>query len=154
MPIRLKDEEKRTKAWRAIMIISSILIILLIAVFITRIVSGNPLEGEWYSEENGYYLEVEDENEVTLEGTFNDTYMEIDLYYTIDKSEKIISIKPNAESYADAVEDSKGGITPGELDELLTDFTISYYYSLDNDTLTLTEREFGEQSYTFTRIGK
>ena len=60
----------------------------------------------------------------------------------------------NAESYADAAEDSKGNITPGELDELLTDFTISYYYSLENDTLTLTEREFGEQTYTFTRIEK
>ena len=148
-----RDEEKRSKAWRAIMLISSILIILLIAFFITRIVGGNPLEGEWYSEENGYHLDVEDENEVTLQGTFNDTYMEIDLYYTIDKSEKIISIKPNAESYADAAEDSKGDITAGELDELLTDFTVSYNYSLENDTLTLTEREYGEQ-YIFTRIEK
>ena len=64
--MRLKDEEKRSKAWKAIMLISSILIILLIAFFITRIVGGNPLEGEWYSEANGYHLDVEDENEVTL----------------------------------------------------------------------------------------
>ena len=151
--MRLKDEEKRSKAWKAIMLISSILIILLIAFFITRIVGGNPLEGEWYSEANGYHLDVEDENEVTLQGTFNDTYMEIDLYYTIDKSEKIISIKPNAESYADAAEDAKGDITAGELDELLNDFTVSYNYSLENDTLTLMEREYGEQ-YIFTRIEK
>ena len=154
MSMREKNEEKRSKAWSIVMLVSSTLIILGIVFFITRIVGSNPLEGEWYSEANGYYLEVEDENEVTLQGTFNDTYMEIDLYYTIDKSEKIISIKPNAESYADAAEDSKGNITPGELDELLTDFTISYYYSLENDTLTLTEREFGEQTYTFTRIEK
>ena len=136
------------------MTVSSILIILGIVFIITNVVVSNPLEGEWYSEANGYYLDVEDENEVTLEGTFNDTHMEIDLYYTIDKTDKIISIKPNAESYADAAEDSKGNITAVELDELLTDFTISYYYSLENDTLTLTEREFGEQTYTFTRIKK
>ena len=111
------------------------------------------MEGQWYSEANGYYLDVEDENEVTLQGTFNDTYMEIDLHYTIDKSEKIISIKPNAESYADAAEDAKGDVTAGELDELLKDFTVSYNYSLENDTLTLTEREYGEQ-YIFTRIEK
>lgn len=154
MLMKQKDEEKRSKAWAIVMIVSSILIILGIVFFITKVMVGNPLKGEWYSEENGYYLDVEDEHEVTLEGTFNDSYMEIDLYYTIDKSEKIISIKPNAESYADAAEDSKGNITPGELDELLTDFTISYYYSLENDTLTLTEREFGEQTYTFTRIEK
>ena len=154
MLMKQKDEEKRSKAWAIVMIVSSILIILGIVFFITKVMVGNPLEGEWYSEVDGYYLDVEDENEVTLEGTFNDTYMEIDLNYTIDKSEKIISIKPNAESYADAVEGSKGNITPGELDELLTDFTTSYYYSLENDTLTLTEREFGEQTYTFTRIEK
>lgn len=148
-----RDEEKRSKLWRAVMLISSILIILAIVFFITKLVVENPLEGEWYSEATGYYLEVEDENELTLQGTFNDTYMEIDLYYTIDKSEKIISIKPNAESYADATEDSNGDISAGELDELLADFTVSYNYSLENDTLTLTEREYGEQ-YIFTRIEK
>lgn len=154
MLMKQKDEEKRSKAWAIVMTVSSILIILGIVFIITNIVVSNPLEGEWYSEENGYYLDVEDENEVTLEATFKDTYMEIDLTYTIDKSEKIISIKPNAKSYADAAEESDGNITPVELDELLTDFTGSYNYSLDNDTLTLTEREFEEQIYTFTRIEK
>ena len=153
MLIKQKDEEKRSKAWAIVMIVSSILIILGIVFIITNVMVGNPLEGQWYSEANGYYLDVEDENEVTLEGTFNDTYMEIDLYYTIDKSEKIISIKPNAESYADAAEDTKGDVTSGELDELLKDFTVSDNYSLENDTLTLTEREYGEQ-YIFTRIEK
>lgn len=153
MLIKQKDEEKRSKAWAIVMIVSSILIILGIVFIITNVMVGNPLEGQWYSEANGYYLDVEDENEVTLEGTFNDTYMEIDLYYTIDKSEKIISIKPNAESYADAAEDTKGDVTAGELDELLKDFTVSYNYSLENDTLTLLEREYGEQ-YIFTRIEK
>ena len=153
MLMKQKDEEKRSKAWAIVMIVSSILIILGIVFIITNVMVGNPLEGQWYSEANGYYLDVEDENEVTLEGTFNDTYMEIDLYYTIDKSEKIISIKPNAESYADAAEDTKGDVTAGELDELLKDFTVSYNYSLENDTLTLMEREYGEQ-YIFTRIEK
>ncbi|MBQ4559462.1 MAG: hypothetical protein IJA54_03960 [Tyzzerella sp.] len=153
MLMRQKDEEKRSKAWTIIMLVSSVLIILGIVFFITKVVVGNPLEGEWYSKANGYHLEVEDDNEVTLQGIFNGTHMEIDLKYTIDKSEKVISIKPNAESYADATEDSKGEITPGELDELLADFTVSYNYSLENDTLTLTEREYGEQ-YIFTRIEK
>ena len=153
MPIKQRDEEKRSKAWAITMIVSSVLIILGIVLIITNIVVSNPLEGEWYSEANGYFLEVEDENEVTLQGTFNDTYMEIDLYYTIDKTDKIIAIKPNAESYADAAEDSKGQMTAGELDELLEDFTVSYNYNLEKDTLTLTEREYGEQ-YIFTRIEK
>lgn len=153
MPVKQRDEEKRSKAWALTMLVSSILIILGIVFIITNVVMSNPLEGEWYSEADGYYLDVEDENEVTLQGTFKDTSMEIDLYYTIDKTEKIVSIKPNAESYADAVEDSKGQMTAGELDELLADFTVSYNYSLEKDTLTLTEREYGDQ-YIFTRIKK
>ena len=154
MPMKQRDEEKRSKAWIIIMLVSSILIILGIVFFVTKVVVGNPLEGQWYSEANEYYLDVEDDNEVTLQGTFNDTYMEIDLKYTIDKSEKIISIKPDAESYADALEDVNNQMTTGELDELLKDFVVSYYYSLENDTLTLTECEFGAQQYTFTRIKK
>ena len=153
MPIKQRDEEKRSKAWAITMLVSTVLIILGIVFIITNVVLSNPLEGEWYSEADGYYLDVEDENEVTLQGTFNDTFMEIDLYYTIDKTDKIISIKPNAESYADAAEDSKGQMTAGELDELLADFTVSYNYSLEKDTLTLTEREYGDQ-YIFTRIKK
>lgn len=153
MPVKQRDEEKRSKAWALTMLVSTVLIILGIVFIITNVVMSNPLEGEWYSEADGYYLDVEDENEVTLQGTFKDTSMEIDLYYTIDKTEKIISIKPNAESYADAVEDSKGQMTAGELDELLADFTVSYNYSLEKDTLTLTEREYGDQ-YIFTRIKK
>ena len=153
MPSKQRDEEKRSKAWAITMLVSTVLIILGIVFIITNVVLSNPLEGEWYSEADGYYLVVEDENEVTLQGTFHDTYMEIDLYYTIDKTEKIISIKPNAESYADAAEDSKGQMTAGELDELLADFTVSYNYSLEKDTLTLTEREYGDQ-YIFTRIKK
>lgn len=149
--MRPENEEKRSKAWMAVMLVSSILIILGIMFFITKIVTGNPLKGEWYSSENEYYLEVEDENEVSLHGTFNDTYIEIDLQYKIDKSEKIISIKPNVESYADAVKDAKGSITVSELQKLLADFTVSYNYSLENDTLTLTEREYGGQ-YVFVRI--
>lgn len=148
-----RDEEKRSKVWVTVMLISSILIILAIVFFMMKAIAGNPLEGEWYLKEKGYYLDVKDENEVTLHGTFNDSYMEIDLHYSIDKSDKIISIKPDAESYADAAEDTKGNVTARQLNELLDDFTVSYNYSLEKDTLTLTEREYGEQ-YIFTRIEK
>lgn len=148
-----RDEEKRSRLWRTVMLISSVLIILLIAFFITKIVGSNPLLGEWYSEESGYHLEVEDENELTLQGTFGGVHMEIDLHYAMDKTDKIITLKPSAESYADAAEDAEGNITAGEVQELLADFSASYNYSLENHKLTMTDRESGEQ-YLFTRIEK
>ena len=148
-----KDEEKRSKIWRAVMLVSSILILLVIVYFITDVTVKNPLKGEWYSEETGYHLDVEDDNEVTIQGTFKGVNMEVDLHYTIDKSEKVVAIKANTNSYADATEESEGQITASELDELLDEFTTSYHYSIENDTLTLTEREYGEQ-YIFTRIEK
>lgn len=151
--MKQRDEEKRSKIWRILMITSSILIILGIAFFITTSIVSNPLEGEWYSELNEYFLEVEDENEATLHGTFGDVYLEIELRYTMNKKDKTISIKPEANSYQDALEDSNGTITAAELDELLAGFMDTYNYSLDRDTLTLSKREFGEE-YIFTRIDK
>ena len=151
--MRPKNEEKRSKIWKLVMIVSSSIIVLGVTFFIVLGVMSNPLEGEWFSEEHDYFLEVEDENEATLHGTFRDAYLEIELHYTMNKKDKTISIRPDGNAYEEAIEDSKGKITASELDELLEEFMNTYNYSLDRDTLTLSEREYGEQ-YIFTRIDK
>lgn len=153
MEMRQRDEEKRSKAWVLVMLISTGVIMLVLGFFLTRSMLGNPLEGEWASEEKGYYLDIDDDNELTVEGTFDGVYTEVELRYTIDKKEKVIALKANPDSYHDAAEDSDGSLTPQEIDESLESFIASYNYSIENDTLTLTEREYGEQ-FIFTRIKK
>lgn len=151
MQSRKRDEEKRSKAWRIVMLASTIIIALVVVFFIVESFIRNPLEGEWVEETAGYYIDIEDENEFTLEGTFNGVFTEVDLYYTMDKELKTITIKPVVGSFEEAAQDAGGNVTAQELDESLEIFTTSFDYSLENDTLTLTERESGEQ-FIFTRM--
>ena len=91
---RKKDEEKRSKAWRIVMLTSTMVIALVAVYFGVKFVMGNPLEGEWVDETNGYYVEIDDDNELTLEGTFNETFTEVELYYTMDKEARTTTITP------------------------------------------------------------
>lgn len=152
MQLKVKDEEKRTKAWSIVMITSTIIIILVGAFFITNSITRNPLEGTWVAQENGYYMEISDENEmkVTGEGLFDGVYTEVDLYYTIDKQSKILTIKSDPEAYEEAASAARGKLTAQEINSALQEMVTAFDYSLDQDTLTLTEREYGDQ-FVFTR---
>ena len=148
---RKKDEEKRTKVWRIVMLASTGIIVLVATFFLVKSLIGNPLEGEWVNGAKGYHIDIEDENELTLEGTFDGVFTEVDLYYAMDKKAKTITIKPVTGSLEEAAQEAEDEITPQELDESLEMFTTSFDYSLENGTLTLTERESGEQ-IVFTRM--
>lgn len=152
MEMRQRDEEKRSKAWVIVMLVSSAIILLVIAFFITRSVAGNPLEGEWVSEEKGYHLDV-DNDDITVEATIDGEYIEVDLYYTLDKTDKIITLKSSTTAYAEAADDTDGKLSAGEIDEAMSEFVASYNYSIEGGKLTLTEREFGNE-FVFTRVEK
>lgn len=152
MQMRQRNEEKRSKAWVIVMLASTIIILLVIAFFVTKSVVRNPLEGEWISEEKGYHLDVDDD-EITVEATIDGQYIEVDLHYTLDKTDKIITLKSNTTAYAEAADDTDGKLSAGEIDEAMSEFVASYNYSIQGDTLTLTEREFGDE-FIFTRIEK
>lgn len=148
-----KDEGKRSKLWWAVVLASTIIIILVIGFFITEFMIRNPLEGDWVEDKTGYYVEIDDDNELNLKGTVDGVYLEVDLYYTLDKDAKVITIKPITGSYEEAAQDTNGGMTAQEISQIFEKITTSFDYSLENDTLTLTEREYGDQ-FIFTRIKK
>ena len=152
MQMKQRDEEKRSKAWVVVMLASTIIIVLVIAFFIISSVVQNPLEGEWISEEKGYQLDVDDD-EVTVEATIDGQYVEVELYYTLDKKEKIVTLKSSTTAYAEAAEDIDGKLTAAEISEALSEFITSYDYSMESDTLILTDREYGDK-FIFTRIEK
>lgn len=151
MPMKQRDEEKRTKLWRIVVLASTIIIVLVAAVLIVDSIVSNPLEGEWTSVDGKYHLDIEDEQELTLGLDINDVYTEVELRYTIDKNEKIITIKKTSEAYEDAADDVGGAVTAREIDEVLDEIVDSYDYSVENNTLTLSEREYGEQ-FKFTKV--
>lgn len=152
MEMRQRDEVKRSKAWVIVMLVSSAIILLIVAFLITNFVMGNPLKGEWLEESQDYQLDIDDD-EITVEATIDGAYVELDLYYTLNKEEKTITLKSSPTAIAEAAEDTDGKLTASQIDEAINEFVATYNYSIEGGKLILSEREFGNE-FVFTRIEK
>ena len=118
------NEEKRSTLWRTIVAISSILIVIVAVFFVTRLFVGNPLEGTWVSEDSGEVIKIESNGKVTL--TDEDKKSFETVQSEVDTKTKVFTIH---------TEDTQAeGLLSG-----------TYDYSIEKDTLTLTEREYGDQ---------
>ena len=110
------NEEKRSTLWRTIVAISSILIVIVAVFFVTRLFVGNPLVGTWVSEDSGEVIKIESNGKVTLTDEDKKSFETVQVF-TIH------------------TEDTQAeGLLSG-----------TYDYSIEKDTLTLTEREYGDQ---------
>lgn len=118
------NEEKRSTIWRTILTVSSVLIIIIAAFFIIKLFTGNPLEGTWISEDSGAVLEIGDDGELTLKEAESGEVQ--NLNYSVDTKTKIFTVQTES-AYTE-------GILSG-----------SYDYNVEQNTLTLTEREYGDQ---------
>ena len=136
---------------KIVLLASTILIVLVVAIFLISSILNNPLEGDWVAEEAGYALEIDDEGESELRVTIQEFVVDVDLFYTIDRKAKTITFKGDLGSFQEAAKDTGNELTAAEIDEYLTTFLTAFDYSLENNTLTLTERECGDQ-FIFTRV--
>lgn len=118
------NEEKRSTIWRTILTVSSVVIIIIAIFFIVKLFTGNPLEGTWVSEGSGDKIEITDDDQMTIRPEEGDQFTEIGC--NVDTKSKILTV---AEGPLDS-----DIIQPG-----------TYNYNIEQDTLTLTEREYGEQ---------
>ena len=118
------NEEKRSTIWRTILTVSSVLIIIIAAFFIIKLFTGNPLEVTWISEDSGAVLEIGDDGELTLKEAESGEVQ--NLNYSVDTKTKIFTVQTE-NAYTE-------GILSG-----------SYDYNVEQNTLTLTEREYGDQ---------
>ena len=124
------NEEKRSNLLRTVRTVSSVGIVIILIFFIVKLFTGNPLEGSWVSEDSGAVLVIGDDGEVTLTGDAEDEE-NTPMSYTVDTKNKIFTVYTDS-AYAE-------GVLSG-----------SYDYNIEKDTLTLTEREYGDQM-VFTR---
>lgn len=121
------NEEKRSTLWRTVLTVSSVIIIIIVIFFIVKLFTGNPLEGTWVNEDSGAVLEIRDDGEVILtEAEEGKSEESIPMTYVVDTKTKIFTVHTDSE-YAE-------GVLSG-----------SYDYNIEGDTLTLTEREYGDQ---------
>ena len=118
------NEKKRSTIWRTILTVSSVVIIIIAIFFIVKLFTGNPLEGTWVSEGSGDKIEITDDDQMIIRPEEGDQFTEIGC--NVDTKSKILTV---AEGPLDS-----DIIQPG-----------TYNYNIEQDTLTLTEREYGEQ---------
>ena len=147
MLIAKNDEVKRSRIWRIVMIISSILIVVIAIFFLTRLFTSNPLEGKWVGEDSGLNLKIRSNNSmvVDMSEVLEDSDIELKVKYTIDKDGKTLTISEDPDAIKKAVKDSDGEYTEEMLENALSSVITTFDYSVDHERLTLTEREYGEQ---------
>ena len=129
------SEEKRNTAWRAVMTVSSVLIVIVAVFFIVRIFTANPVAGTWVSEEGDITLVIDDRTSLQVE----DGSVSARTEYTVDRKTKVLTIHVNDDEILE------GEVTEGEIRDLLESVEGTYDYNIESNTLTLTEREYGSQ---------
>lgn len=152
MMIAENNEEKRNKLWRFVTGIASIVIILVVIFFITKLFAGNPLNGRWQSEENGMELIFKGNQDliVKLDAANEGADIKVKMDYVLDKDTKTITIKVNEAELEKTAEESDDKISAEGLRTLLGKILSTFDYSIEKNVLVLAEREYGEQM-VFTR---
>ncbi|HIZ81865.1 MAG TPA: hypothetical protein H9722_07225 [Candidatus Mediterraneibacter pullistercoris] len=118
------NEEKRSTLWRTVLTVSSVLIVIIAVFFIVKLFTDNPLEGTWISEDTGQTLVIRDKGELTVSPSDGSGDEEFTAHFSVDTRTKVLTVQT----------ESSGGILSG-----------TYNYNVEQDTLTLTEREYGNQ---------
>ena len=99
MFIAKNDEEQRSRIWRAVVLVSTALIILIAIFLLTKMFTSNPVEGTWKDENGRMDLSIHGSGsaDVTLLDFQEQDKVEVPVAYSIDKDAKTITF-----SYDDA----------------------------------------------------
>ena len=137
--IAKNDEAMRSRIWRVATMVSSVLIVLIAIFLLTKLFTTNPLEGSWVNEDGSLEIRFRGNGKMTavLPEFAEGGQVDVPMSYTIDKDEKT-----EMEKLAD---ESDGLYTAEMLENAVSSVTTSFDYSVDQEELTLTEREYGEQ---------
>ena len=139
------SEEKRNTAWRTVMTVSSVLIVIITAFFIVKLFTGNPLEGTWVSEDEGIRMEVRGDGSIMLTRINGESEDSLTLDGSVDKENKTFTVQLRSGSAPEAADEAADSPEDDQ-----NPFDGTYSYSIENDILTLTEREYGDQ-FVFER---
>ena len=147
MIVAKNDEAKRSRLWRMALLVSSVLIVLVVIFLLTKLFTTNPLEGSWEDENGKISLSVEPDGtaSVTVSEVETGQVIQVPMKYTIDRDEKTVTIEKDLQAIREAVEESDGNLTQESMEAAAESLDDSFDYSVDQDTLTLSEREYGDQ---------
>ena len=149
----LKDnEEKRNIAWRTVMTVTSVLIILIVVFFAVKLFTSNPLTGNWENTDDGMKLTIKNNGTMNIVQTLDESTVSVPVDYTIDMEYKRFAIHVNEEKIAKQAEKTKD-CSEQELQDIADVMEGTYEYSVEQNVLTLTDSEYGSQK-TFEKSGK
>ncbi len=135
------------------LLIAAVVLVIVAAFFGSKIIWGNPLAGKWATSKGEFYLTLEEDTkkEAKLVVLVDEEPVEVKFEYKLDKKEKTITFLPEPEDYELAVEELEGRVSELALYEQVEELLVTMEYSLEKNTLKLTEREYGEQ-IIFTKV--
>ena len=148
MLIAKNDEKERSFLFRIVIWTASVLIIAVAAYFLIRSFARNPIAVTWEYQDDNITMTIQSDDKVKLQ--FDNLQDVPELAVTmdcqVDKTEKTLVIGGLQQSEIDRIlEQYDGQLTQSALDTALSMFTTSFDYSMERQTLTLTDREYGEQ---------
>lgn len=141
-----KDEKKRSRLWGAVMTVSTVLIIGIAAFFIFRLFTGNPLEGKWGSQDSNLMVTLQGNGTAVIEWVDDqDEEAAAEMQYQIDTEKKTLTLHVEAADTESQAGESEESVAIVGVESAVEALEGSYDYSLEQEELTLTEREYGEQ---------
>ena len=135
------DEAKRSKIWTVVTAVTSVLIVIIAIFLLMKMFTGNPLEGSWTDEDGNMDLKMT----VILPASGDGEETQVPMTYTLSKESKTISIQEDDNKIQEIAEKSNGQYTEETLKNAVQSIGTTFEYSIDGGTMTLTEREYGEQ---------
>lgn len=145
--IAKNDEQKRNVLWRFTISISSVLIIAISAFFFVKLFTDNPMEGKWSSEDSDLMITVKNNGKAMIQwpDEFDGTNVTVEMSYSMEKESKIFILHREENSIQEVVKEANGEVTTASIESAISSLEGSYDYNIENNQLTLTEREYGEQ---------
>ena len=149
------DEAKRSKIWTVVTAVTSVLIVIIAIFLLMKMFTGNPLEGSWTDEDGNMDLKIGRNGQMTviLPASGDGEETQVPMTYTLSKESKTISIQEDDNKIQEIAEKSNGQYTEETLKNAVQSIGTTFEYSIDGGTMTLTEREYGEQMM-FNKIGR
>lgn len=141
------DEAKRSKIWTVVTAVTSVLIVIIAIFLLMKMFTGNPLEGSWTDEDGNIDLKIGRNGQMTviLPASGDGEETQVPMTYTLSKESKTISIQEDDNKIQEIAEKSNGQYTEEMLKNAVQSIGTTFEYSIDGGTMTLTEREYGEQ---------
>lgn len=139
------DDHTRSIIWRSVMSVTSVVIILIAVFFLVRMFTMNPLEGTWDYEDSDLIMTIKGNNTAIIKwpDEFDDNQIAVSMDYDIDSKTKTFSLRLNTDAVKKAADSE--GISEDVIIQALDRLDGTYDYNMEQNQLTLTDREYGSQ---------